>query len=117
MFLRKLGIVVHCCELECHAEKKRKKEEEKKEKKEEGCCLLCPLAPLLDNNHTVSYGGIYSVCTKRQCLGREGRPGQSKLGAGKRQRGTGPGEKGWSLFTHLEGSRLEQAHEIRPNCP
>ena len=93
MFLTKLGIVVHCCELECHAEKKRKKEEEKKEKKEEGCCLLCPLAPLLDNNHTVSYGGIYSVCTKRQCVGREGRPGQSKQGAGKRQRGQGRGKK------------------------
>ena len=98
-------------------EKKKEKKERKKRKKEEGCCLLCPLAPLLDNNHTVSYGGIYSVCTKRQCHGREGRPGQSKQGAGKRQRGAGPGGKGWSLSTHLEGSRLEQAHEIRPNCP
>ena len=97
--------------------KKRKKKKGEKRGKKEGCCLSCPLTPLLDNNHTVSYGGIYSVCTKRQCLGREGGPVQSKQGAGKRQRGTGPGEKGWSLSTHLEGSRLEQAHEIRPNCP
>ena len=50
-------------------------------------------------------------------LGREGRPLQSKQGAGKRQRGAGrPGEKGWSFSTHLKGSRLEQAHEIKPNC-
>ena len=50
-------------------------------------------------------------------LGREGHSVQSKQGAGKRQRGTGwPGKKGWSLSTHLKGSRLEQAHEIRPNC-
>ena len=47
-------------------------------------------------------------------LGREGRPVQRIMDQG-RQRGAGPGEKGWSLSTHLKGSRLEQAHEIRPN--
>ena len=45
-------------------------------------------------------------------LGREGCPVQCKQGAGKRQRGA---QKGGSLSTHLKGSRLEQAHEIRPN--
>ena len=101
--------------MSCGKEKEKKKKEKKKKRKKEGCCLLCRLAPLLDNNHTVSYGGIYSVCTKRQCLGREGRPVQSKQGAGKRK-GHGAREKGWNLSTYLKGSRLEQAHEIRPNC-
>ena len=49
-------------------------------------------------------------------LGREGRPVHSKRGAGKRQMGAGPGGKGGSLSTHLKGSKLEQAHEIKPNC-
>ena len=96
-------------------EKKKKKKKEKKEGKKRR--VLSVKSSRSITTHTVSYGGIYSVCTKRQCLGREGRPGQSKQGAGKRQRGAGPGEKGWSLSTHLKGSRLEQAHEIRPYCP
>ena len=45
-------------------------------------------------------------------LGREGHPVQCKQGAGKRQGGAGPGENG----ELLKSSRLEQAHEIRPNC-
>ena len=105
MFLTKLDIVVHCCELECHAEKKRKKEEEKKGEKKRGKKrrVLSVKSSRSITTHTVSYGGIYSVCTKRQCLGREGRPGQIKQGAGKRQRGAGPGGKGWS---YLHTSRV-----------
>ena len=43
---------------------------------------------------------LFSVYQK-QCLGREGRPVQSKQGAGKRQRGTGPGGKGFQTRTGL----------------
>ena len=106
--------MVHCCELECHAEKKRKKGKKRKKKEEKRVLSVMSSHSITrQESHTVSYGGIYSVCTKRQRLGKKGRPVQSKQG---RERGTGPGEKGWSLSTHLKGSRLEQAHEIRPNC-
>ena len=57
---------------------------------------------------------VFIQCVPEDNLGREGRPVQSKQGAGKRQRGAGR-EKGGSLSIHLKGSRLEQAHEIRPN--
>ena len=78
--------MVHCCELECHAEKKRKKGKKRKKKEEKRVLSVMSSHSITrQESHTVSYGGIYSVCTKRQCLGREGRPVQSKQGAGKRK--------------------------------
>ena len=77
--------------------------------------LLCPLTPLLDKNHTQWVTEVFIQCVPKDNARREGRPVQSKQGAGKRK-GRGAREKGWNLSTYLKGSRLEQAHEIRPNC-
>ena len=74
--------------------------------------MSCHSITRLQESHTVSLlRYLFSVYQTETMLGREGRPVQSKQGAGKRQMGTGPGGKGWSLSTHLKGSTLEQAQK------
>ena len=61
----------------------RRKKEEEEEKRV--LSVMSSHSITRQESHTVSYGGIYSVCTKRQRLGKKGRPVQSKQGTGKRK--------------------------------
>ena len=61
----------------------RRKKEEEEEKRV--LSVMSSHSITRQESHTVSYGGIYSVCTKRQRLGKKGRPVHSKQGTGKRK--------------------------------
>ena len=78
--------------------------------------LLCPLTALLDKNHTEWVTEVFIQCDPEDNA-REGRTSSAgNQGARDWDRAAGPGKKaGAYLHNGLKGSRLEQAHEIRPN--
>ena len=64
----------------------------------EAVYYLCPLAPLLHKDHKQWVTEVFTECVPEDNA-REGRTSSAEnQGAGKRQRGAGPGEKRWELI-------------------